>query len=168
MIGQCTWNHWHLPSSNHYLSSPYQNCFYLASPQQDNSCNSLLWVGFLFGWLVVWSISQFPKMPGSLWLLLLSLRGSPVQLFTPSLSSPLNKLSSAASLSTFCFLARDYFKMQIWSCQSSCLKLFSSLFLFPIWGGFFFSFLVALLFFLQPWRILGPWYSHLRVEKQDV
>lgn len=67
----------------------------------------------LVGWLSDQLICQFPKMPGCLWLLLLGLLGSPIQLLAPSLSSPLNKLSSAASLSTFCFLARDYFKMQI-------------------------------------------------------
>lgn len=66
----------------------------------------------LVGWLSDRSICQFPKMPGCLWLLLLGLLGSPIQLLTPSLSSPLNKLSLAASLSTFCFLARDYFKIK--------------------------------------------------------
>lgn len=95
--------------------------------------------------------------------------GLPVSYDTGSLKSPGRPRSSTHTWQSnplrsflmlppvhFHFLAQVFFKRQIWSCRSLYLKLFSSLF-FPVLEVFFFSFLIALLFFLILWCILGPW-----------
>lgn len=126
---QCTWSHEHFAhfrslQSTFDLYSPCQSCFYLTSLQFP------IWSGFLFVWLV----GQFAHF---LWCQALS---------SFSFQPPWQVLSSTDSLTHkplvnfltlphthFPFLGqRVCFKMQIWSCQSSYLKLFNSTF-FPVW-----------------------------------
>lgn len=105
-------------------------------------------VGFLFGWLVCPDrlICQFPKMPGCLWLLLLGLLGSPIQTWLPP---PFLGLTELLNLQLPpCPLSASWPEI-ILKCksdphQSSCLKLFSSLFVSNL--GDFFSFFGSTLF----------------------
>lgn len=126
---QCTGSHEHFalfwsPQSTFDLYTPCQRCFYLTtSPQHP------IWSGFLFGWLV----GQFAHF---LWCQALSSFSFSASVTLSSTDSLTRKpLVNFLTLphTHFPFLGkRVCFKMQIWSCQSSYLKLFNSTF-FPVW-----------------------------------